>query len=271
MADDRIAKALLQPQPTPGEAVWNYIKNSVPSQLGAARHLAQSVAQPFTNLFGNGGQEFWSGPQDPQAAHDMSNALLTMYAGSAVNPAEATAAKVASEPLAMRGYRGTYWDDFQRAKGAARPNGAYWASDNPAVANHYAGDPATAEPGSPIAEHGLSRTTPADFNFNNPLVVDAAHNQWDEIPLSQPALRHLDLSTQSGGITNADTLAKVGREAGHDGLVIRNVLDEGPLATTIAALRPGTVKSPLTGETLFSGGGNPVLSALLGLNSQDKK
>jgi len=73
---------------TPGSAVWNYIKNSVPAQLGAAGQMAQSVAQPFTNLFGNGGEEFWHGPQDPQAAHDMSNALMTMYAGSA-SPAAA--------------------------------------------------------------------------------------------------------------------------------------------------------------------------------------
>ena len=38
------------------------------------------------------------------------------------------------------------------------------------------------------------------------------------------------------------------------------------LGTDYQALTPGTVKSPLTGETLFSGGqGNPLLAALMGL------
>jgi hypothetical protein len=59
-----------------------------------------------------------------------------------------------------------------------------------------------------------------------------------------------------------DTLADLARKFGHDGLVVRNVRDSiegGPLGTTYAALRPGTVTSPLTGAPIYS-----LLAALAG-------
>ena len=52
------------------------------------------------------------------------------------------------------------------------------------------------------------------------------------------------------------------RRFGHDGLVVRNIrdsIDGGPLGTTYAALRPGTVTSPLTGAPIYS-----LLAALAG-------
>ena len=90
---------------------------------------------------------------------------------------------------------------------------------------------------------------PADVQFQNPLVVDAGGREWTGVPFG-------------GGTKATDTLANLARMFGHDGLVVKNVRDSvegGPLATTYAALRPGTVKSALTGAPIYS-----LLAALAG-------
>jgi hypothetical protein len=108
----------------------------------------------------------------------------------------------------------------------------FWASDSPDVAGSYTGD--ALKWGGPSAS-----ITPADMSFKNPMVVDAKGQRWD-----------------SFGVSDSNELARKARLQGHDGLVIQNVDDGmnsgGPLSTTYAALRPGTVKSSTTGETLFS-------------------
>jgi hypothetical protein len=261
----------VQPQLTPGMALWNYIRNSVPAQLGAAGQMAQSVAQPFTNLFGNGGQEFWGGPQNPQAAQDMRNALLATYAGSALNPAEDGALNAG-----LKVYRGSPTPEIWPPNPEVHGNNAFWASSDPKVSATY-------------ADRGISNSLPnimpAEADFKNPLVVDARGEGWGQIPIGHKAnveaTNHLPTDREA---VSSDYLAMLARAAGHDGLVINNVLDElGPAhgglwsgkpkpATTIAALQPGTVKSPLTGETLFSGGqGNPLLAAIMGLIGQQSQ
>lgn len=70
-------------QLTPGQAVLNYVKHSVPRQLKAAGRMIKGVAEPVERLFGNGGQEFFKGPQDPQAADDMRTTLRNTGLGQA--------------------------------------------------------------------------------------------------------------------------------------------------------------------------------------------
>jgi hypothetical protein len=59
-------------------------------------------------------------------------------------------------------------------------------------------------------------------------------------------------------------LAQHALSQGHDGLILRN-LDEGTGTgtTSYAALKRGTVTSPLTGETLFSDTATPSLPGAL--------
>jgi hypothetical protein len=166
--------------------------------------------------------------------------------------AAALKASNAAAPLMARVYRGSpigeTWSGEGGVTSLGTRNPTYWATDDPEVANTYAGVRGV---GPNIA--------PADVQFQNPLVVDAKGEDWTRIPF--------------GGRTKAtDTLAELARTFGHDGLVIRNVRDSvqgGPLATTFAALRPGTVTSPLTGAPIYS------LLGLLGLgaakSSQDTK
>ena len=82
--------------------------------------------------------------------------------------------------------------------------------------------------------------TPAEVRFQNPLIVDAGGREWDNIPFD-------------GKRYTSDAFASLARRRGYDGLVLRNVQDDGPLATSYAAVKPGTVFSPLTGERLYAG------------------
>jgi hypothetical protein len=142
-----------------------------------------------------------------------------------------------------RVYRGSPVGETWAPEGALR-NTTFWASDNPEVAGYYAGD------------RGVGpNVMPADVSFKNPLVVDAGGREWTGIPWGS-------------GTKATDTLANLARTFGHDGLVVRNVRDNfegGPPATTYAALRPGTVFSPLTGEQLYANGSG--LPGLLGVPS----
>jgi hypothetical protein len=201
-------------------------------------------AMAAARLFGQGG--FWNGPQDPQAASDMRDVLYSIYGGNALADAGRAAelAAVRTNPaVAARVYRGSPIGETWAPEGALR-NTTYWASDNPEVANTYAR----------VRGDGPN-VMPADVSFKNPLVVDAGGREWTGIPWGSRKVA-------------TDTLANLARTFGHDGLVVRNVRDMiegGPLATTYAALRPGTVFSPLTGEQLYANGSG--LPGLLGVPS----
>jgi hypothetical protein len=209
-------------------------------------------AQAASHLFGNGGEEFWQGPQNALAAHDMRELLFSIYGGNALaGSARKALAETAINPeITARVYRGSPIGETWTPEGGATTigtrNPTYWGSDNPEVANWYAG------------ERGVGpNVVPADVHFKNPFVVDAQGQEWASIPW--------------GGDTKAtDTLAELARKFGHDGLVVRNVRDSmngGPLGTTYAALHPGTVRSALTGAPIYSliaaMGGRQALNALI--------
>jgi hypothetical protein len=208
-------------------------------------------AQAASHLFGNGGEEFWQGPQNALAAQDMREILLSIYGGNALaGTTRRTLAKGAfNQEITARAYRGSpigeAWTPEGGATSIGTRNPTYWASDNPDVAAWYAG------------ERGVGpNIVPSDVHFKNPFVVDAQGQEWTGIPWG-------------GGTKATDTLAELARKFGHDGLVVRNVrdsIDGGPLGTTYAALRPGTVRSALNGSPIYSliapMGGTQALNAL---------
>jgi hypothetical protein len=136
----------------------------------------------------------------------------------------------------IQGFRGS-----NQARPVDAPRSRYWASTSPEVASGYATSP-----------YGFDapNVTPVNFNFENPMTVDAGGSYWAQIP-------------HNGGTTTTDNLARLAEANGHDGLIVQNVLDEmageGLPADSILALKRGTVTSPLTGETLFSDTGQPSL------------
>lgn len=136
----------------------------------------------------------------------------------------------------IRGYRGS-----NQARPIDAPRSEYWASTSPEVASGYATSP-----------YGFDapNVTPANFSFENPMTVDAGGSYWAQIP-------------HNGGTTTTDNLARLAEANGHDGLIVRNVVDEMAgndlPADSILALKRGTVTSPTTGEVLFSDTGKPSI------------
>lgn len=184
-------------------------------------------------------------PDNAQNREDVLTGLLSMYGGNAMNPGrlmKGAAAKAAPEaareaPYAM--YRGA-----SNADGLFPTDRPLFMSSSPEVAGTYAG----MVPDGP----GVGSVAPAQANFINPMVVDAQGRAWNDIPFN-------------GNWIDSNALTYWARDAGHDGLVIKNVTDHlgapGSVAPadTVVALKRGTVSSPLTGETLYSDTGKPSL------------
>ena len=146
----------------------------------------------------------------------------------------------------LRGYRGSA-TNAQHYMGGDE----VWASSSPAVASEYALNPWFRMGRDPSSD--VPNVTPMEFRFKNPQEINAKGKSYADIDMPED-------------------LARRAREAGHDGLVIRNIVDppasgtfasDGALApqTTIAALQRGTVYSPLTGDLLYANGGRPGAAA----------
>jgi hypothetical protein len=210
----------------PGMAIqareaWNRFASGQNPQPGD--EVLAGLAMTGAGAFGLGGRAVSRGSVAGAERAEASSGLLSI------------GAEAGSAPVTARVYRGT-------GVPGAENGWAYFASDNPSVAATYADGPAPA-------------IIPGDMTLRNPLVIDAAGANYDNIP-------------GHGLMYNAVEAAKKG---GNDGLVIRNIVDpmkgyDGPPATTYAALKPGTVKSATTGETLFS---NPKEAAPAGMLAMD--
>jgi hypothetical protein len=101
----------------------------------------------------------------------------------------------AGEPI--RGYRGRRTLDNQGRE-------AIFFSDNPEVANTYSATQEYAD---------VPNTQIAYFNMKNPLEVDAQGFDWHSIEFM-------------GEIMDSDQIAAYAKENGHDGLIIKNVVDD---------------------------------------------
>lgn len=144
---------------------------------------------------------------------------------------------------------------------------------------------------------------PADIDFKNPFVHDANGNLWRQLngPPTKPnplwaERAELEKSLVDGGMSYFDaaiearrilgnpdgprffdtgvdgfSIHDLGRKAqsqGHDGLIVKNVIDRGDVGNTpgntFIALSPGTVRSATTGELLYSNS-NPSTALALEL------
>jgi hypothetical protein len=126
-----------------------------------------------------------------------------------------------------------------------RPShGRVYLTDNPKVASEYASYRATrSDPGAP-------NVTPVSARFEKPLIIDMKGKSA------------LYADEMAGGSVNA--LAKKG---GHDGIIYKNMMDiySGTPQTQYIAIKPGTLKSSITGGKMFSGAGlAAILSGALG-------
>lgn len=207
---------------------------------GLGNALFVQPAQSFNRLLTEGYQ---SG--NPQSAEDAFNvAGAAMVGGLAAPRGKAVTPK--EQPLV--GYRGSSYG------GAPAPNNpTYWASSSPDLAADYAAHTA--------GRSGPS-VTPSEFRFSNPLMIDAQGASWQRVPYE-------------GGTMTTDNVARRARLAGNDGVVFQNVVDEAngnvTPQTTIAALQPGTVYSPLTGELLYANGGRPGAAVGAAANAAAEK
>ena len=158
-----------------------------------------------------------------QGGEGLLKRLMSMFRGASAEP--------------LRGYRGDIYAERRN------PN-MYWAATDPAIASDYA------MVGGSSRQPGYSpNVQPAEFRFKNPLEIDAQGSSWEKVPSPY-------------GTTSTDEIATLAQNAQHDGVVFRNVHDpigdvDGQVGTTIAALKRGTVYSPMTGELLFANGGRP--------------
>lgn len=143
--------------------------------------------------------------------------------------------------MVVRGYHGTGADDLINMpleEKWALGSGP-WGSSSPRVAETY----------SKVMSYDVPKIVPLEYRFQNPKVIDAQGRRFGTTARS----------------INSDIEAARAREAGHDGLVIRNFRDavgqDLTQADTYAPLKPGTTYSATTGDLLYS---NPKESAALG-------
>jgi hypothetical protein len=255
-----------------GEHFGFAVPGAIQEPINALMRLFGTPSNPGT---------FTQGPDAPGNADDMRTLLFSMYGGNALNPAAAIpkgglasgVVREAAESAPIRAYRGKPDAEqlFPEPQSPANRRllmqtgnpEIVWGSSSPDVAGTYAGifDHGFGVSSDDLTTPFVGAMAPMDLSFENPMRVDAQGRSWNNIP------------NPSGGAVpvTTDTLANIALQRGHDGLVVENVLDRaggkiGEPATTYAALKRGTVTSPLTGETLFSDTGKPSLmgSAIAG-------
>ena len=151
------------------------------------------------------------------------------YLARLLTGAAGRSAEEAAPALTARVYRGA--PGPEQWPPTSQVNDTFWASDNPAVADTYAanfGD---------LSGKRTSRLPRSGSKIHSSWI---GGREWDNLPFD-------------GKRYTSDAFASLARRRGYDGLVLRNVQDDGPLATSYAAVKPGTVFSPLTGERLYAG------------------
>ena len=183
---------------------------------------------------------------------DVVTGLLSLYGGNALNPlARVPKGAVASgavrdggESASLRAYHGSaHANGLDYIKNHDLPGRDHfmWSSSSPDVADVYA-----ATHKSNPAEYNqppgyAPNITPVDLEFKNPYVINNERPvDWENVLKNR------------GDVASIDMMAARARDMGHDGLIVENVRDSGPVATTYAALQPNTVRSATTGEVLFS-------------------
>lgn len=154
---------------------------------------------------------------------------------------------VTGSPFSARLYRGSEGHKLKEA----------WATSSPREASTYATDGNGIYGGE---GHGRGQIAPLDVQFNNPLVIDAQGHRWGEIPYGGVPRMTDDIVDQT-----------IKEMPDVDGVVFRNVTENlvDEPATTVRAIKRGTVRSALTGDLLYSNSPNAA-SVPLAINAMEK-
>jgi hypothetical protein len=169
----------------------------------------------------------------------------------------------------IRGYHGTKGDiegfDLGRGSGSGSREGplGVWSSDNPDAASSFAdfASRGNYEPGSVL---------PLDMDFKNPLVLDN-YNQVRDIVDAHTKFERPDYEVggrqvrMSGDVPDYAAARQALIDQGYDGIIVQNTLtdslDGNILVDWRNAIKPNTVRSATTGETLFSDNKPSILGA----------
>jgi hypothetical protein len=177
----------------------------------------QDMALGFTgSIKPVGGSNFKNWFQESKVV-DESKAPLTVYTGSKANI-----------------------EEFSPQSDFGKISPTYWFSTNPKVASGYAMDPTR-------KGESLGAVYPAKLSLQNPLVIDAKNNNWDNITINNDALK---LKGFEAGKQKASTdyIAYIARQNGYDGLIIKNAKDNpvgvsGEISDVYTAFKPEQIKS----------------------------
>ena len=164
-----------------------------------------------------------------------------MVAANASKEGAVPALLAGQEAAPLRGYHGSMYPDYLDT---AKKRGEFWAASDPS----YDGIPvnsANPERLYSFFEGSTGQTaypsmTPVEMQFKNALVAGGdSPSPWTRVPFE-------------GGQASTEDIVKLARERGNDGVIFKNLQESGPVSDEYVALGQGTVRSPLTGETLFS-------------------
>mgnify|MGYP003385397579 CR=1 FL=1 len=174
------------------------------------------------------------------------------------------------QPLEVEVYRGSLSNEAK-----PRHLDPYWATTDYDIANHYGSTYDVRGIEAQIAKHGKDSLDPTSAEmyreasrarpnvsrgiakFENPLVVDAQGNGWSEV-------RHPPTPGERPIRWDTDELADHAADMGHDGLIVRNVYDEGSHTTNvIAAVKPNTVRSYYSPDKMLYGSAGLGASGML--------
>lgn len=146
--------------------------------------------------------------------------------------------------LPLTVYTGSKADIKQFSPESSMPFGqispTFWFSNKPNIASGYAMD-ATKKGES------LGAVYPAKLSLQNPLVIDAKNNNWNNITINNDALKlkGLEAGKQKA---STDYIAYIARQNGYDGLIIKNAKDNpvgvsGEISDVYTAFNPEQIKS----------------------------
>jgi hypothetical protein len=183
---------------------------------------------------------------------DRVNQDLAMGFAGTVNPTQGKLFKnwfkeskvVDENNLPLTVYTGSKADIKQFSPELSMPFGqispTFWFSNKPNIASGYAMD-ATRKGES------IGAVYPAKLSLQNPLVIDAKNNNWNNITINNDTLklRGLEAGKQKA---STDYIAYIARQNGYDGLIIKNAKDNpvgvsGEISDVYAAFAPEQIKS----------------------------
>jgi hypothetical protein len=195
----------------------------------------------------------------PQIAQGLLQAGDNLRAPTPVNTAtgrQSGAILARPDGSDMRLFHGTRkaFDEFDdigaaRARVSGSPGGVHWFSDNPEVATGYAMSRQTRGAAPNV------RSVIADLK--NPLEVDARGKWYQSIEVPAEWMKRwqpdrykfieAELGKGATWTVKTDDLAAMARQWGHDGIVIKNVVDPGQMrrrapATTVGVFNTDAVK-----------------------------